>query len=81
VGSQDSSRDAATPVYSNYLRVGCNAFEFLLDFSDYREGDTEPRSVVVVVTSPVFAKAFGKTLQQALSDYEERFGAIPDALP
>ena len=67
-------------VYSNVLRVGCNAFEFVLDFSDFRDEEEEPRSVAVVVAAPVIAKAFAKTLLQSLEDYEQRVGKLPDEL-
>jgi hypothetical protein len=65
-------------LYSNYLRVGCNAFEFILEFCDYREGDTEARVISVVITTPAFAKAFEATLSQSIKNYEERFGTIPE---
>jgi hypothetical protein len=65
-------------LYSNYLRVGCNAFEFILEFCDYREGDIEARVISVVITTPAFAKAFEATLSQSIKNYEERFGMIPE---
>lgn len=75
----DSLRHARPErVYSNFLRVGCNAFEFVLDFCDYRNEEEEPRSVAAVVAAPAIAKAFAKTLQQSLEDYEQRFGKLPD---
>lgn len=70
--------DEANPLYSNFLKVGFNAFEFLLGFGDFRSSDGEPRSVSSVVTSPVFAKAFNDTLTRSIADYEAQFGKIPD---
>jgi hypothetical protein len=64
--------------YSNHLQVGCNAFEFMLQFEQYRENDAEAVNVFAVVTSPAFAKAFARTLSDSITSYEERFGNIPD---
>jgi hypothetical protein len=60
--------------------VGSNACEFVLEFCDYREGDQDQKSVVVILTSPVFAKAFSEVLKTSVDEYEQRFGAIPDEL-
>jgi hypothetical protein len=76
---ESSGRDRTPPIYSNYLRVGWNAFEFLLDFGSYRESDPGPVSVVTVVTPPVFAKAFSEALRKSLDDYEAEHGPIPDS--
>lgn len=64
--------------YSNHLRVGCNAFEFVLEFAQFRENDTRAVHVTAVVTSPAFAKAFARTLSDSITSYEQRFGNIPD---
>ena len=66
--------------YSNYLRVGWNAFEFVLDFGDHHEGGAEAASVAMIVTSPAYAKAFTKTLQDSIDSYERQFGTIPERL-
>lgn len=71
-------RDDPRPLYSNFLTVGFNAFEFVLGFGDFRSADPEPRSVVSVVTSPAFAKAFSEALVKSIADYESRHGKIPD---
>jgi Protein of unknown function (DUF3467) len=77
----EEQRAAAPSVYSNHLRVGCNAFEVVLAFSQFREGDAQAVSVLSVATSPAFAKAFAETLRESLEDYERRFGPIPDVDP
>ena len=71
-------RDDHGPLYSNFLTVGFNAFEFVLGFGDFRGADPAPRPVVSVVTSPAFAKAFSEALVQSIADYESRHGEIPD---
>lgn len=64
--------------YSNHLQVGYNAFEFLLEFGQFRETDTDVVNVTAIVTSPAFAKAFAQTLSDSIANYEQRFGEIPD---
>jgi hypothetical protein len=75
---QGSDSDESDPLYSNFLKVGFNAFEFLLGFGNYRSADEEPRKVRSIVTSPAFAKAFSNTLSKSIEDYEVRYGKIPD---
>lgn len=73
-----TSRDRLTGTYSNHLRVGWNAFEFVLEFGQFREGDADAVSVTAIVTSPAFAKAFWRTLSDSIGSYEQQFGEIPD---
>jgi hypothetical protein len=70
--------DRLSGTYSNHLRVGWNAFEFLLQFGQFRENDAEAMSVNSIVTSPAFAKAFFQTLRDSIAGYEKQFGEIPD---
>jgi hypothetical protein len=63
--------------YSNHLEVGFNSVEFLLRFGQQRDGDRTTR-VMELVTTPAYARAFSATLAEALSEYEARFGPIPD---
>jgi hypothetical protein len=74
----DSGRARPEQRYSNHLEVGFNAVEFLLRFGQAREDD--PGSPVLeVVTNPTFAKAFSRTLAEAVQRYEARFGPVADA--
>lgn len=66
--------------YSNHLQVGYNAFEFLLEFAQFRENDADVVNVTAIVTSPPFAKAFARTLNDSIANYEQRFGEIPDLI-
>jgi hypothetical protein len=63
--------------YANALKVGHNAFEFLLEFGQTTEDDSEVRCLCRIVTSPAYAKAFLQTLQESIERYEETFGRIP----
>lgn len=63
--------------YANFLVVGHNAFEFILDFGQgYLGGD--PRIHTRVVTAPVYAKAMLETLRASIGRFEVEHGAIPD---
>jgi len=64
-------------VYANFLQVGHNAVEFLLDFGRDFE-DSNGCVLVRVVTNPAHAKVFSNMLCRALEQYEVRFGSIQD---
>ncbi|HEU4433517.1 MAG TPA: DUF3467 domain-containing protein [Pyrinomonadaceae bacterium] len=73
-----TTQDRLAGNYSNHLQVGFNAFEFLLEFGQFREKDSDVVNVVAIVSSPAFAKAFARTLNDSIANYEQRFGQIPD---
>lgn len=62
--------------YANYLEVGYNAFEFLLDFGQFYPEGGKPQLHTRIVTGPAYAKTFLEILQQSVEQYEESFGAI-----
>src|SRR5262249_17368241 len=64
--------------YANYIVIGHNAFEFILNFGQLYEGNGEPRMHTRIVTAPVYAKAMLKTLNTAVSQFEMSHGALPD---
>ena len=64
--------------YANYFQVGHNAFEFLLDFGQFAEGNEAPQITVRIVTYPVYVKFLMTTLAEAVAMYEQSYGAIPD---
>ena len=64
--------------YANYFRVGHNAFEFLLDFSQFYADSTEARGHTRIITSPAYAKALSEMLRESIRRYEEAFGPIED---
>ena len=70
--------DLALATYANYCEVGYNAFEFLLDFGQFRP---EARAVNVhsrIVAGPVQAKLFARLLADAIARFESAHGAIAD---
>ena len=70
--------------YANYLKIGQNAFEFLLVFGHlYSEEDLEDEEAMFhtrIITTPVYAKAFAKVLKDCLERYEKIYGAIPEEI-
>lgn len=65
--------------YANYFKVGHNAFEFLLEFSQFYPEGKETQLHTRIITSPIYAKALLKTLEESIYRYEETFGRIAEA--
>jgi len=71
------SLEKKEPRYANYLQVGYNAYEFILEFGQYyADQDETCKACIRIVTSPIYAKAFLKTLRQSVDEYEQNHGAI-----
>ena len=66
--------------YANHLKIGQNAFEFLLDFGQFYRGDGIEQFNVRIITTPVYAKAFLRVLRNCIDQYEKAFGNIPEEL-
>jgi hypothetical protein len=63
--------------YANFFDIGHNAFEVILDFGQFFEGDESPRMHTRILTNPVYAKSLLSLLQVCLEKYEQSFGQIP----
>jgi hypothetical protein len=63
--------------YSNYLTVGQNSVEFILEFGQMYSDDESARMHTRIVSAPMYAKAFLETLDGAIRRYEEINGPIP----
>lgn len=64
--------------YANYFEIGCNEYEFLVDF-----GQVDPQCGEAVINSrlafgPTHAKLLMRLLKQSVEQYEHDFGAIAD---
>lgn len=71
----------ADGVYANLSFVSTNNSEFVLDFARYLPGNTRGKVLSRVVMHPIQAKAFAKSLGDAVDAFEKMFGAIsPDAM-
>ena len=64
--------------YANFLIVGHNAFEFVLEFGQHYEGDDASQMHTRIVTAPVYAKSMLETLRAAIERFEAAYGAIPN---
>lgn len=64
--------------YANFLSIGFNRLEFLLDFAQAYEGRGEITHTRLVA-APAHVKQFAQLMQGCLADYERRYGPI--ALP
>jgi hypothetical protein len=64
--------------YANYVQVGHNAFEFVLDFGQFYPGSGPPWLHTRIITVPFYAKALCELLQESIAQYEQTFGAIPE---
>jgi hypothetical protein len=64
--------------YANYIKIGHNAFEFILDFGQQFSQDSQVQFHTRVVTGPKYAKEFLGILSEAVSQYELKFGFLED---
>ena len=71
--SNDSSLESR---YSNYVEVGFNAFEFLVEFGQFYSGSKQPHAHTKIVMSPYYAKDLLETLQKSVLQYEDNYGAV-----
>ena len=74
-----ASQNDARVGHPGRLRVGFNAFEFVLRFEEAVAPGIATTGPFVIVVSPGIARAFTATLSESLADYERRFGRIPEA--
>ena len=64
--------------YANHFAVGYNQCEFVFDFGQsYSESD-QAELYSRIITSPLYAKAFLKMLQDTVMEFESSFGGISD---
>ena len=76
-GEELSEAREIAAVYSNYFKIGYNAFEFVLDFGQFYL-ESEPEHLHTrIVTAPPYAKALIEVLQHSVNAYEQKFGSIP----
>ena len=63
--------------YANYFKVGHNAFEFVIDFSQFYPDSEEAEVCARIITPPIYAKTLLETLRGAIEYYEQTLGIIP----
>ncbi|HEY6352733.1 MAG TPA: DUF3467 domain-containing protein [Candidatus Angelobacter sp.] len=68
----DESREGR---YANHFYVGHNAFEVILQFGQFYEGNSKPVMHTKIVTSPAYAEIFLQLLSRSITEYKSTFGA------
>lgn len=68
--------ETALGFYSNFQVVGSNETEFVVDFAYVPPNSKVGKVRARVILSPKHAKSLGMLLQQRVTDFESRFGAI-----
>ncbi len=63
--------------YANFFNIGHNAFEVILEFGQFFEGNKQPHMHTRILMSPVYARTFQNLLRESLLKYEQVFGKIP----
>lgn len=62
--------------YANCFKIGHNLIEFIIDFGQCFDASSPETFHTRIVISPVDAQGLSKLLEQAVTDYEDSFGAI-----
>jgi hypothetical protein len=62
--------------YSNFFKIGYNAYEFLLDFGQSFGDEHADILHTRIITSPTYAKALSELLLESLQQYEQAHGPI-----
>jgi hypothetical protein len=62
--------------YANHFSVGHNAYEVILQFGQFYEGNEKPVMHTTIVTSPVYAQLLLSLLRQTMAQYEGSFGSV-----
>ncbi len=75
----DGDESRGIGIYANYLVVGHNAFEFVLDLGQLYQGGGDPQIHTRIVTAPVYAKAMLATLNSSVAQFESQYGPIQDS--
>jgi hypothetical protein len=71
---EDGSR--LDPQYTNYLKIGHNSFEFLLDFGLQTPEEVEAQFHTRIIASPNCAKYLLELLRESIEQYEQSFGPL-----
>ncbi|PYV42582.1 MAG: DUF3467 domain-containing protein [Acidobacteria bacterium] len=62
--------------YTNYFKVGHNAFEFLFDFGQFYPENEQAHLHTRIITSPKCAKYLLESLRESLERYESAFEGV-----
>ena len=66
----------ADGTYANLAFISSNNSEFILDFARFLPGNTRGKVISRVIFGPIQAKAFLKSLNDSVVNFEKKFGPI-----
>ena len=72
----DSGRNGPDGCYANHFNVGHNAFEFVIDFGQFYEGQSQARMHTRIITAPVYAKQLLRIFTDSMEDFERVYGKL-----
>jgi hypothetical protein len=67
--------------YANHFHIGFNAFEVVLQFGQFYEGNSQPVMHTTIITSPAYAQSLLQLLSGSLAQYRESFGELRSGSP
>lgn len=67
--------------YANHFHIGYNAFEMILQFGQFYEGNVQPVMHTTIITSPAYADNLLKLLSGSLAQYKKSFGELTGGEP
>lgn len=70
------SDPVADGIYANLAFISTNDSEFVLDFARFLPGNTKGKVLSRIVLNPSHAKAFLRSLSDAVEMHEKKFGII-----
>lgn len=62
--------------YTNYFKVGYNAFEFVLDFGQFFPDEEDTAFHTRLIANPTVAAAFYKLLGESIKQYEQAYERV-----
>jgi hypothetical protein len=77
--AQDTAADKIEQLregrYANHFHIGYNAFEMILQFGQFYEGNAQAFMHTMIITSPVYAENLLTLLSDSLAQYKKSFGS------
>ncbi len=66
--------------YANCFRVGCNAFEFMIDFAQAAANNQVAEVHTRIILNPVCSRRLLRLLLKSIEQYEQAHGTIHEDL-
>ena len=75
---EEPTSEPSTARYANYFEIGHNAFEFVIAFGQFHEGERRATCHTRILVNPLQALNLLHLLKESLEGYEGAFGEIRD---